>query len=153
MNSKLISILSASLPIVLSVAESVVQATVTEPDNLIYGNITLNNVLVTAARTDVVVEARRTTNGPAIASYRMGSDPAAGNFYTLRLAIESVTPLNCGTGSGYSVQPSGQCCPVAFGPLSGPLHLRRSKLAMCPLASGSQATPLRSISNPRGEYP
>ena len=54
---------------------------------------------------------------------------------------------------GYSVQPSGQCCPVAFGPLSGPLHLRRSKLARWPLASAAQNTPLRSMSPPRGEKP
>src|SRR5439155_25636794 len=59
----------------------------------------------------------------------------------------------CGSGSGYSVHPSGQCCPVALGPLSGPLHLRRSKLARWPLASAVQYTPLRSTSPPRGEYP
>jgi len=69
-------------------------AAIPEPDNLIYGNITLDNVLVTAARTDVVIEARRTTNGPAVASYRMGSDPALGNFYALRLLLESVTPIS-----------------------------------------------------------
>jgi len=48
---------------------------------------------VTAARTDVLIEARRTTNGPAIASYRMGSNPALGNFYSLTLALESVSPV------------------------------------------------------------
>src|SRR5207249_7124054 len=64
-----------------------------------------------------------------------------------------MTPLNCGPGMGYSVQPSGQCCPVAVGPLSGPLHLRRSKLAKCPLARTVQTTPLRSMSSPRGENP
>ena len=31
------------------------------------------------------------------------------------------------------VKPSGQWSPVAFGPLSGPLHLRLSKLTRCPL--------------------
>src|SRR4030095_15122531 len=68
-------------------------ATISEPDNVLYGNITLDGVLVTAARTDVVIEARRTTNGPAIASYRMGGDSAIGNYYSLRLAVESVTPV------------------------------------------------------------
>ena len=42
---------------------------------------------------------------------------------------------------------------MAFGPLSGPLHLRRSKLARWPLASAAQYTPLRSTSPPRGEKP
>jgi hypothetical protein len=70
------------------------RATLTEPDNLIYGNITLDNALITSARTDVVIEARRTTNGPAIASYRMGSEAAFGDFYALRLAIESLTPVS-----------------------------------------------------------
>src|SRR5207253_587558 len=50
-------------------------------------------------------------------------------------------------------QPSGHCCPVAAGPFSGPLHLRRSKLAKWPLASTVQTTPLRSTSRPRGENP
>ena len=31
-----------------------------------------------------------------------------------------------------------ESCEVAVGPFSGPLHLRRSKLAMCPLASADQ---------------
>ena len=69
------------------------RAVIPEPDNLIYGSITLSNVPITAARTDVVIEARRTTNGPAIASYRMGSNPALGDFYSLTLAMESVTPV------------------------------------------------------------
>jgi len=68
-------------------------ATLPEPDNLLYGNITLDGALVTAARTDVIIQARRTTNGPAIASYRMGANPALGNFYSLRLLLESVTPI------------------------------------------------------------
>jgi hypothetical protein len=65
-------------------------ATIPEPDNLLYGNITLDNTPVTAARTDVVVEARRTADGPAVARYRMGSDPGAGGFYLLRIPIESL---------------------------------------------------------------
>jgi hypothetical protein len=77
----------------LLVMVSAARATIPEPDNLIYGNITLDNALVTATRTDVVIEARRTTNGPAISSYRMGSNPDLGNFYSLRLTIESVAPV------------------------------------------------------------
>jgi hypothetical protein len=69
------------------------RAEIPEPDNVIYGTIALDNVAVTAARTDVVVEARRLTNGPAIASYRMGLNPQAGNFYSLRVKLESFTPI------------------------------------------------------------
>ena len=68
------------------------RASIPEPDNLFYGGITLDTVPVTAARSDVVIEARRTSDGPALASYRMGSDPALGNFYFLRLPLESVAP-------------------------------------------------------------
>ena len=71
-----------------------VHAIIPEPDSILYGTITLDNLPITAAQTNVVIEARRTTNGPAIASYRMGSDPQAGNFYSLRLQLESVTPIN-----------------------------------------------------------
>jgi len=73
---------------------SAARATIPEPDNLIYGNIVLDGNLVTAARSDVVIEARRTINGPAIASYQMGSDPALGSFYSLRLVLESVAPVS-----------------------------------------------------------
>ncbi len=83
-----------AIPICLLLAMlSVARATIPEPDNLLYGNIVLDGSLVTAARTDVVIEARRTTNGPAIASYRMGSDASVGNYYLLRLALESVAPV------------------------------------------------------------
>lgn len=81
---------------------SVAHATISEPDNLIYGNITLDSVLVTAARTDVVIEARRVTNGPAVSSYRMGSDPALGNYYSLRLLLESVGPVSVTNASQIS---------------------------------------------------
>ena len=68
-------------------------AALPEPDNLIYGSITLSNVPITAARTDIVIEARRTSNGPAIASYRMGANSALGDFYALTLALESVASV------------------------------------------------------------
>jgi hypothetical protein len=45
------------------------------------------------------------------------------------------------------------CWPVAAGPLSVPLHLPRSKLARCPLASTVQTTLLLSTSIPRGAKP
>jgi hypothetical protein len=71
------------------------EATLSEPDNILYGSITLDNTPVTSARTDIVVEARRTLNGPAVASYRMGSNPRVGNFYSLEISLESVSvPLS-----------------------------------------------------------
>jgi len=75
------------------VIASTARAEIPEPDNVIYGTIAIDNVAVTASRTDVVVEAWRTTNGPAIASYRMGSNPQVGNFYSLRLKLESIVPV------------------------------------------------------------
>lgn len=65
-----------------------------EPDAVIWGSIYIANAQVTAANTDVVVEARRTAFGPPIASYRMGAQANAGNYYSLRLAMESGAPLD-----------------------------------------------------------
>ena len=84
---------------VLLAAAPLLPAALPEPDNLIYGSITLSNVAITAARTDVVIEARRATNGPAIASYRMGANPALGDFYALTLSLESVAPVTNGNVS------------------------------------------------------
>jgi len=68
-------------------------ALIPEPDNILYGTITLDNLPVTAGMTNVVIEARRTTNGPAIASYRMGSDEQVGNYYSLQVSVESILPI------------------------------------------------------------
>lgn len=64
-----------------------------EPDIVIWGTIVVNKIAVTAANTDVSVEARRTLTGPAIATYRMGDNASAGDFYSLRLIAESGLPL------------------------------------------------------------
>ena len=69
------------------------RAEIPEPDNLLYGTIMLDSQIVTAARTNVVIEARRTPDGVPIASYRMGANSQIGNFYLLRLALESVSPV------------------------------------------------------------
>ncbi len=69
------------------------RAEIPEPDNVLYGTIAIDNVAITASRTDVVVQARREINGPAIASYRMGSNPQLGNFYSLRLKLETLAPI------------------------------------------------------------
>jgi hypothetical protein len=70
------------------------RAGLSEPPSIVYGAVSLNNQPVTAARADVLIEARRLLNGPALASYHMGSDAAAGNFYSLRIPIESLAPAN-----------------------------------------------------------
>jgi hypothetical protein len=68
------------------------------PDNLLYGTINIGSP-ITASHTNFVVEARRTINGPAIASYRMGSDTGVGNFYLLKLQLEELNPLDDPTNS------------------------------------------------------
>ena len=69
------------------------RAEIPEPDNVLYGTITLDNVPVTAARTEVVIEARRVVEGPPVASYRMGSNGRLGNFYSLEIPLESLDPV------------------------------------------------------------
>ncbi len=69
------------------------QAAVPEPDNIIYGTITLGSNQVTAAQTNVIVSASATLNGPPIDTYQMGSLPGAGNDYSLRITLESLEPV------------------------------------------------------------
>src|SRR5262245_35785384 len=78
---------------ILLASSNASRAVIPEPDNILYGTITLDNTPVTAELTNVMVEARRTVNGPIVASYRMGSDPQLGNYYSLRIPIESVAPI------------------------------------------------------------
>jgi hypothetical protein len=63
-------------------------AAVPIPDHLIYGTIAIDGRPVTRADSTVTIEARRTSNGPILASYRMGSRAALGDFYyTLRIPV------------------------------------------------------------------
>ena len=64
-----------------------------DPGVRLFGTIALDGIVVTAADTGVTVEARRTPTGLALASYRMGSDPKFGNFYSLKLDAETAAPL------------------------------------------------------------
>ena len=59
------------------------------PDNVLYGTITLDSQLVTSNQATVVVEARRTITGPAVATGGIG----VGNLYTLRIPLEAMAPL------------------------------------------------------------
>lgn len=81
------------LLLVLLAAVAPVHAVISEPDNLIYGSIKIGGVDVTAANKSVYIEARRGANGPAVARYQMGSDPARGNLYCLELKLESFAPV------------------------------------------------------------
>jgi hypothetical protein len=74
-----------------------------EPDNLVFGTIALGTKPVTAADTGIAVEARRSLTSPAIARYQMGSNPSAGDYYSLRISVESLPPVTdptaCETGT------------------------------------------------------
>lgn len=76
-----------------------VQAVLREPDNVFYGKLALGGQAVTALSTTVTIEARRTTNGLPIAVYRMGNNPQAGDYYTLRVPLESVSPISTSTAT------------------------------------------------------
>ena len=65
-------------------------AVLPEPGNWIYGTITISNVVAGADRSDLVVEARRATNGVAVASYRLGDKPAYGSRFFLELPVETI---------------------------------------------------------------
>ena len=49
---------------------------------------------VPATNTTIVVEARRTATGPAIATYRMGDNATAAAFYALKIPLEEQAPLD-----------------------------------------------------------
>lgn len=67
----------------------VLGAGIPEPHNLVYGEIELGGGRANRASTDLVVEVRRFATGGTFHRYRMGGDPAAGDFYVLRLKMES----------------------------------------------------------------
>lgn len=77
----------------LPFAPALIRAEVPEPDNVLYGAITLGVTPVTSANTNVVVEARKTAAGPVVSSYRMGANPAYGNSYSLEIPLEAFLPL------------------------------------------------------------
>lgn len=69
------------------------KAELPEPDNIIYGVITRNGLPVHATDTDVVLEARRNSDGAVVASYRMGDSARTGDNFTLRIPLEVFTPV------------------------------------------------------------
>lgn len=69
------------------------KAELPEPDNIIYGVVTRNGLPVHATDTDVVIEARRNSDGVVVASYRMGDSARSGDNFTLRVPLEVFTPV------------------------------------------------------------
>jgi hypothetical protein len=67
-------------------------AVLPEPDNVIYGAVYRDGRFVTPADYDVVIEARRTPDGPALVQYQMGSNARLALFYSLRIKLESLLP-------------------------------------------------------------
>lgn len=80
--------------IVMPLVGPTTRAVIKEPDNLLWGNVVVAGKVVTAAETNIVVEARRTLADAPLASYRMGDNPAAANLYSLAMPLESVSPIN-----------------------------------------------------------
>ena len=65
-----------------------------EPYNLIFGHIELGGQPIGAANILVSVEARRFPTAGVIARYRMGSQASAGDFYALKISLETVAPVS-----------------------------------------------------------
>ena len=86
-------LLSILILLLIVITPPATQAALSEPDNILYGVVSLNSQPITAARTDVVIEARRLADGPALARYRMGSDARAGSFYSLHIPMEGLGPV------------------------------------------------------------
>ena len=68
-----------------------VHAVLPEPSNVLFGTITISNLPAGPERTDLVIEARRMSNGPAIASYRVGDAVEHGDVYFLEIPVETAT--------------------------------------------------------------
>ncbi len=75
-------------------ARTNLRAEIPEPDNVFWGVIALAGQPATAADTNLVIEARKTANGPVVARYRMGTTPAYGDRYSLRVPLEAFLPLS-----------------------------------------------------------
>jgi len=70
-------------------------AKIPEPDNIYYGTAKIGGVPVKASNSEVVVSVKLTA-APAesdpVASYKMGSDPEAGDYYVLNVPIDARNP-------------------------------------------------------------
>lgn len=91
--------ISRSMLLALVTVVPAAYAVIPAPDNIFYGTITINGALITASSNQVSVEARREPTGSAIATYRMGSEGTATNFYLLRLALEEFQQVEAANAS------------------------------------------------------
>lgn len=73
---------------------SKVHAALSGPSTLVYGAVVLNGTVITAQNTHVYVEARHSLTSPVIASYSMGEDSNAGDYYLLRLPMDEIAPAS-----------------------------------------------------------
>jgi len=73
----------------LAISSLPARAGIPEPYNLVYGIIEMDGRQVKATNTAVSVEARRIPAGAPIARYLMGSQPSAGDYYALKISLES----------------------------------------------------------------
>jgi hypothetical protein len=81
---------AAVIALIVTTAEPA-SAVVPIPDQVFYGTIAIQNRAVTnnAAGTNVVIEARRASDGRLLTSYRMGTSTSQGRlFYVLRIPME-----------------------------------------------------------------
>lgn len=65
-------------------------AEIPEPVNIVYGAITLDGVPITAANTEIVVEAKLIDSTTNIASYQMGENAEAGDNFVLQIPVDAV---------------------------------------------------------------
>ena len=82
------------MALALTLSAPAARAGLPEPYNLIYGAIEMDGHWVTAADTNVTVEARRLPTGATIATYRMGSQASASNYYALKILLETPAPAD-----------------------------------------------------------
>ena len=83
---------AAFLLILLLLPVSVAMALIPEPDNVVYGTVTLDGRVLNAADTDVTLVLQY--NGKKISSYTMGEDPAMQDNYALEIPVDSVLTRN-----------------------------------------------------------
>jgi hypothetical protein len=65
-------------------------AMIPEPDNLIYGTVQINGIPIKALNT--IIEITASVNDKTIATYKIGSNPEANNYYDLSLPLEYRNP-------------------------------------------------------------
>jgi hypothetical protein len=80
--------LTKCLMVCLLLQTNFTQAEIPEPDNLFYGSISLDSLLLTSADTHVTIVVKN--NGEEIASYRLGDNPIIENRYVLNILIDSL---------------------------------------------------------------